>query len=302
MDAEPVPATADAAPVATPVATPAATPPATAATQDRARTLRAAEIVRDIAIGGIASLIAGILVVGVGGRLVMRVIAALNPEATGLLTTAGATIGEITTGGTMFFVVMFGLLAGGTVGVVWAIVSPWIPGSGAVRALASALVAIAIGAFLVVRTDEGDFRKVAPAAAIALLVVLFGVLGIAVAGLDERLRRRLPAASASSTASQIAYVVLATIGLVFVTFVVSAYFTRADFPTEPGVGFSAPVTVGVALVVVAVATIAAWWQRVSTGEARLPRAFEVFGRGALGVAVILGAIRLAGEVSGLLAA
>ncbi len=287
MDAEPIPAT---------------TSPSATSEADRARRLRAAEITRDIAIGGLASLIAGILVVGVGGRLVMRLIAALNPEATGLLTTAGATIGEITTGGTMFFVVMFGSLAGGMVGVVWAIVSPWIPGGGLVRAVASALVAIAIGSFLVVRTDEGDFGKVAPPAAIALLVALFGILGLAVAVFDERLRRRLPPASASSTASQVAYIVLDAIGLVFLTLVVSAYFTHGTFPTESGEGFSPPVEIGIAIVVVAVATVISWGSRVLEHPLALSRSVTVIGRGALAAAVALGAIRLAGEVSGILAA
>jgi len=44
------------------------------------------EILREITRGGVAGLIAGVLVAGVGGRLVMRLAALLVPESAGSLT------------------------------------------------------------------------------------------------------------------------------------------------------------------------------------------------------------------------
>lgn len=58
-----------------------------------------------------AGFVAGLLVAGLGGRLVMRVLAATSgDDAQGLLTEAEETVGEITLGGTIGFVIFVGLL------------------------------------------------------------------------------------------------------------------------------------------------------------------------------------------------
>ena len=59
--------------------------PAVQTEPDVVATWQLGEILRDIARGGIAGLAVGIVVGGLGGRVAMRLIALLIPEATGLL-------------------------------------------------------------------------------------------------------------------------------------------------------------------------------------------------------------------------
>ena len=103
------------------------------------------EVLRDIARGGLAGALVGIVVGGLGGRLVMRIAALLHPDAVGALTENGNRIGEITLGGTLSLI-LFGLISCAMAGAVWVVVSPWIPGRAGVRALLAAGLAIAIGA------------------------------------------------------------------------------------------------------------------------------------------------------------
>ena len=57
------------------------------------------EVLRDIARGGIAGIIVGILVAGLGGRFVMRLATILHEDTVGLRTEAGEVIGAITLSG-----------------------------------------------------------------------------------------------------------------------------------------------------------------------------------------------------------
>ena len=77
------------------------------------------EVFRDIARGGVAGLIVGVLLAGIGGRLVMRLAALLVPDAAGSVTEQGFVIGVISFAGTMGLVSVMGLFGGATVGAVW---------------------------------------------------------------------------------------------------------------------------------------------------------------------------------------
>jgi hypothetical protein len=117
---------------------------------------RTGEVLRDIARGGLSGALAGIAVGGLGGRLVMRVVALLHPDAFGALTENGNRIGDITLGGTLALV-LFGLIACAMAGAVWVIVSPWIPGRAFVRALLAAGIAVAIGTPVLIIGGNPDF-------------------------------------------------------------------------------------------------------------------------------------------------
>ena len=95
-----------------------------AGVNDRIR--RVVEVVREVAIGGLAGMLGGILVVGFGGRIFMRIVAAIDPTSIGLLTSNGNRIGDVTLDGTAVFVVFVGLFFGAAAAVLWVIVSPWI--------------------------------------------------------------------------------------------------------------------------------------------------------------------------------
>ena len=159
---------------------------------DQTEFSRTGEVLRDIARGGIAGGIVGVLIGGLGGRLVMRLAALLNSDAVGALTENGNRIGDITPGGTLFLI-LFGLIVGGLTGVIWVIVSPWIPGHTGVRALLTAGIAIATRTPLLIIGRNPDFvildhdPKV-----VSLLVALVGLIGLSIALLDSWLDRRLP--------------------------------------------------------------------------------------------------------------
>src|SRR4051795_12956364 len=59
------------------------------------------DLLREIARVGVAGALAGILVLGLGGRVVMRLAALANPESSGFLTENGNAIGVITAPGTI---------------------------------------------------------------------------------------------------------------------------------------------------------------------------------------------------------
>ncbi|MEA1902973.1 MAG: hypothetical protein U9N56_05540 [Actinomycetota bacterium] len=83
--------------------------------------------VRWVAVRGLASAVAGLLVLGVGGRLVMLASRLLHPDAAGRITENGARIGEFTVEGTIELILFGGLLSGVFAGVIWVLVKEWIP-------------------------------------------------------------------------------------------------------------------------------------------------------------------------------
>ena len=113
-----------------------------AAERARARDLVPAnEILREITRGGLAGLIAGIFVAGIGGRLVMRLAALLVPESAGNLTENGNRIGDITAGGTFALILFVGLFFGVAAGSLWVVLRPWLPTTSSARALVSVPIA-----------------------------------------------------------------------------------------------------------------------------------------------------------------
>src|SRR3990172_2205937 len=98
----------------------------------------------------------GILVLGLGGRVVMRIAAAVNPDATGLRTEAGEVVGVVTAQGSLGLLVFGGLASGIVAGIVWVVVSPWIPGTGPRRWLLAMLVTVALGGSLPLPSGHPD--------------------------------------------------------------------------------------------------------------------------------------------------
>lgn len=127
--------------------------------------------------------VAGLLVAGFGGRLLMRLIAATSDDrAQGRLTEADEVVGRITGGGTVFFVLFasgFGVLGG----VGYLLLRRWLPN----RSIPAGLVVAGIGAGVLARPtdllepDSIDFEILGPrwlAALLALaLIAGLGALG-----------------------------------------------------------------------------------------------------------------------------
>jgi hypothetical protein len=257
---------------------------------------RLGEVLREIVRGGLAGAIAGVVVGGIGGRIIMRIAALISPDAIGFRTESGAVIGAITAEGTLGVLVFGGLFGGVVAGVIWVVVSPWIPGSGWRRWILAMPLAVALGGFFLTRSDNPDFAVLGPNAPIlALLLALVGLIGAAIAWLDELLDRRLPQVATRALAPILGFGLVAIIGALFLPLAI-AFFT-----TRQGCGCTLPPELtGWALVTVGVATAAWWALRIVAGRQDPPAALLVAGRVALLAATILGLAHLIPEVTGIL--
>jgi hypothetical protein len=144
-------------------------------------------------VGGMltGAIVAGVLTIGAGLRLMMRVLAATSADnVQGRLTEADEVIGKVSVGGSMFLIVIVGVGAGLVGLALFSTLRRWLP----VRSLPAGLIGVAIGAGVAVRpvglltSGNSDFTLVAPVAlAVAFCVatlVLFGAtFGVLVDGL-----------------------------------------------------------------------------------------------------------------------
>lgn len=258
---------------------------------------RFAEVLRDVARGGLAGVLAGTLIGGLGGRVLMTIAAVLNPDATGRQTENGQLVGVFSLEGTLALL-LFGGLAGGLVaGVVWVVVSPWLPARRRARAALAFVGAVALGGFFVIQSSNRDFRILEhDALLIALFLALVGLIGAGVARLDEALDRRLPRPGRTLLPSIIGYGALAALGAPAFVLTLLAYF-------DIGFGRSmAPTGVGWALVAVGLVTAAWWAVRITTGREIPQLALTAAARIGLLVAVALGTVHLVLDVGRILTA
>lgn len=246
------------------------------------------EVLRDIARGGLAGLIVGTVVGGVGARLVMRLIALVEPDAVGKFTENGFRIGSITLDGTLGLVLFGGLFAGISGAVLWVVLSPWIPGGTVTRAILAMPVAIAITAIGVVQRTNEDFTVLGHDPLVVVLLLAFvAIVGASVALFDSFLEPRLPHPASTGSASTWVYALLTAIGLLLgLTLVIQVYV------------LSPARNLGYALIVVGVATLLSWGFRL----ARRPRPVlvDVLGYGAIIGALVVGLGMTWWEVSGAL--
>ncbi len=251
------------------------------------------EVLRDIARGGMAGIIVGILVAGLGGRLVMRLATILHEDTVGQTTEAGEIIGRITLNGTLALMTFSGLGMGLVAGTIWVIVSPWVPWRGLTRALVTAVAAIAIGTPSLVQYTNFDFLILGhDPIVVAMLVGLVGLVGFSIAIVDDALDARLPHPPRGVGRSTIAYLIVTLLGLVLI------------LPPTVGIllggpEYHAPIRAGWALAVAGACTLA-WWVLRVRGESTPPRALRLIGSGSLLAAVILGFVTSMPQVSGAL--
>lgn len=233
--------------------------------------------------GGIAGALTGILVAGLGGRVAMRLAAIMEPASAGRFTENGARIGEITLSGSVGLILLGGLFFGLSGGVVWVVVSPWIPGAGIKRAIVAMPVALALTGIALIRGDNPDFRILGyDGRVVGVLLALVALAGLSIALIDAWLERHLPRAG-SSARIEMVYTALALAGgLLFLPIVVQTYL-------------AADARLGLALVAVGLLTLARWAVRLEGGES--PPWLLVAGRTCLAVAVAFGAAGLASEAA-----
>lgn len=144
---------------------------------------------RVMVVGGLAGFPAGLLTLGVGSRLAMRIAAvAAGSAAQGRETEAGAIVGQITFEGTAFLVGA-GAMVGVLLGVVYMALRRWMPHRGEIY---GAFLTLTVSARLV--SDENiDFKILGnPTLSMVMLLVLGLLFGLVFVPLAEAIERRMP--------------------------------------------------------------------------------------------------------------
>jgi hypothetical protein len=154
-----------------------------------------AETARYVAVAGIAGVLTGLLVGGLGSRVLMRIAGAAGRGlAQGLRTEAGFRVGEVTLGGSIAVFVFIGILFGILGGVLYVVVRPWLEWAGRWRGVAFGVVLFAIGSASsdLMNPDNRDFflldRDVLN---VSLIVALFLAFGVTMEALHRRLESRM---------------------------------------------------------------------------------------------------------------
>lgn len=142
--------------------------------------------------GGIA---AGLSVMGAGGRLAMRLLAATSPDsAQGQITEADEIVGEITVDGTIGFIVFIGIVGGVMAAAIYLVVRRLLP-PGRLGGLAfGAALLIVLGTTVDPLRDENpDFDVVGPDwLSVLVFTAMALALGVVLAGFMARLSAWLP--------------------------------------------------------------------------------------------------------------
>ncbi len=138
--------------------------------------------------------VSGLLVTGAGGRLAMRLLAVTSPQATGRLTEAQATVGEITFEGTIGFLVFGALPFAFASTALFLLAAPWLPRGRLAGPTFGLAAFIMVAPFIdPLRADNVDFDIVGPGwLSVLVFAALAVVQGAFLAAFAGRLSRSLP--------------------------------------------------------------------------------------------------------------
>ena len=245
-------------------------------------------ILPEVAATALSGAAAGFVIAGVGGRLAMRLSAQIDRSAHGFTTEAGAIVGEFTLAGTVSFMVFVGLAGAVIVGLLWSLVSPWLPRDRRRRKVIGFVVAAALGGRFAVDGRNFDFVILDPALLqAAIFVILAGLTGIVAATIEPWMDRRV---STERVGARFAYWAIITAGAAF-----TVPFSFLFFSEESCGCLSPPWLVGGAIIALGLV----WLARLVTGlrHKAEPRWLGVVGRGLVAIATIAGLAHLAGEVA-----
>jgi hypothetical protein len=230
---------------------------------------------RHIAIGGLAGLTAGVLIGGIGSRLFMRIAgAASGAEGLGRTTEAGFTVGEVTVGGTIGFVVFIGIFSGIVGAGMYLALRPWLGWAGRWRGVVFGVLLFGLTSATsdLMNPDNIDFFILGNGPLLVVLIAaLFVAFGVVVEEAFRFLDARLPGDEAGWRSAGVVYVVFTAVGILAVASLGSAVLGGGE-----GIcGCEAPVRASWSFVVVAASTVVLWIGAVT----RLP---SMFGRIASG--------------------
>ena len=143
-----------------------------------------------LALGAGVGALAGLVVGGVGGRVLMLILRLQNPEASGVTTDAGFRIGRITLAGSLTLAVLTAA-AGALAGIAYVLLRTGLPRAARIP-LATALAGV-LGGVIFLDPDGLDLRILEPLPlAVAGFIALPAISGLLTAVLVERFGRRGP--------------------------------------------------------------------------------------------------------------
>lgn len=143
----------------------------------------------------VGGLLAGITIIGGGGRLAMRLLAVTAGDgAQGSVTEAGEVVGEITTGGTLGFILFEGMFAGVTAAFGYMVVRRYLPAGRLGGLLYGAAVFVVLGPWAdPIRRNNVDFDIVGPGwLALVIFAVMALAYGLTIQAVTTRLGAWLP--------------------------------------------------------------------------------------------------------------
>jgi hypothetical protein len=261
------------------------------AVTDQAESLgvRLAGLVRSVALGGLAGAIAGVVVLGVGGRFVMFLSRLLHPEALRRTTESGARVGEFTVEGTVELIIFGGLLSGLLAGVIWVLVREWIPNN----LVPVGLGTVAIGGSFLIHSDNTDFVILQnPRLDIVLLVGLLFLFGVVLYWVDGLLDSKMPAQP--RTFGIVAYSLMIAIAAPLIIPTFGSLFTEEFCNCS-----NPPFWTGVFLTATSLSTIV-WWVQHIRGADTPSRTLKNIGTTSLALTALAGAVDLTTEIAHIL--
>ncbi len=254
-----------------------------------------AGLIRHLATAGIAGVVTGVLVGGLGGRLFMRASGAVAPRfVQGVNTEAGNRVGEITFGGTLALVVFVGITVGIVGAVLYVVLRPWLRWAGPWRGVVFGLMLFAAGSATsdILNPDNQDFLVLGNEPInVAMIVALFLGYGVVMEWAYAQLANRLPPNDERADRAPFFYFLITLLGLVIgVPLTAMLLFTRAGCDCAPPVLASA-------FVAVAAAGTVAWWAGGLKPELRrVARAAPVMGYAGVAGAAVFGLMRAVSDI------
>jgi len=256
---------------------------------------RLVEIARHSAIVGIAGVVAGLFVGGIGSRVLMRIAAvAADDRVMGATTENGNRVGEITLGGTAALVIFVGIGSGLIGAIAFLISEPWLARAGRWHGLTFGGFLLAIGSRAGLNADNFDFFIVGNQELnVAMFLALFLTFGLLMPPNISRLERQLPAINPGRPGvAGFVYVALAVFGLQFLLLFFVQFFV------DEALGGNAQILTGILLLglTAAAATLMLGRLRGHGLSNRVMRLATASGYAFLAGAVLTGGIRGADDV------
>lgn len=236
---------------------------------------------RHVGTATLAGIIAGVLVGGLGGRVVMRIAGfTAGPGLVGSFTANGNRVGDITVAGTADIVLFVGLSSGLIGGVLYAAIEPWLRRLRPWHGLAYGVGLLAAFGFTVLDPSNLDFRRFGSAPLnVAMFAALFLLFGVGTALLFDRLRSLIAGATRLARVAE---------ALAFIALIPGAVATVLVFAAVTGLAEPLfPIMVALGLLI---ATVVRW--------RGLP---DPIGYAALGATMLFGAARTVAALPEILA-